>query len=223
MHIFKNEFIYIINCLSLVNLGILISGRGSNMKAILSAVEAGKIKNVKPSVVISNNPNAPGLRVASEKFKVPIKVILRNATKKGWDYDQQIVSVLCQYGVTPESGLVCLAGFMRIISPEFVRRYKMRIMNIHPALLPSFPGLHAQKQAIEYSVKVTGCTVHFVDEGIDSGPIILQKTVHVLDSDTEESLSSRILKQEHKLYPQIVNLFAEGKIQIKGRKVFIRN
>ena len=134
MHIFKNEFIYIINCLSLVNLGILISGRGSNMKAILSAVEAGKIKNVKPSVVISNNPNAPGLRVASERFKIPIKVVLSNATK-GWDYDQRIVSVLSEHGVTPESGLICLAGFMRIISPEFVRLYKRKIMNIHPGLL----------------------------------------------------------------------------------------
>ncbi|MGA9170800.1 MAG: phosphoribosylglycinamide formyltransferase [Nitrososphaeraceae archaeon] len=208
--------------MSLVNLGILISGRGSNMKAILSAVKAGKIKNVKPSVVISNNPNAPGLRVASERFKIPIKVVLSNATK-GWDYDQRIVSVLSEHGVTPESGLICLAGFMRIISPEFVRLYKRKIMNIHPGLLPSFAGLHAQKQAIEYGVKVAGCTVHFVDEGVDSGPIILQKAVDVFDWDSEETLSSRILKQEHKLYPRTVKLFVEGKIEVKGRKVFIRN
>ncbi|MGB6629265.1 MAG: phosphoribosylglycinamide formyltransferase [Nitrososphaeraceae archaeon] len=208
--------------MSLVNLGILISGRGSNMKAILSAVKAGKIKNVKPSVVISNNPNAPGLRVASERFKIPIKVVLSNATK-GWDYDQRIVSVLSEHGVTPESGLICLAGFMRIISPEFVRLYKRKIMNIHPGLLPSFAGLHAQKQAIEYGVKVAGCTVHFVDEGVDSGPIILQKAVDVFDWDSEETLSSRILKQEHKLYPQTVKLFVEGKIEVKGRKVFIQN
>ena len=206
----------------MVNLGILISGRGSNMKAILSAVKAGKIKNVKPSIVISNNPNAPGLRVASERFKIPIKVVPSNATK-GWDYDQRIVSVLSEHGVTPESGLICLAGFMRIISPEFVRLYKRRIMNIHPGLLPSFAGLHAQKQAIEYGVKVTGCTVHFVDEGVDSGPIILQKAVDVFDWDSEETLSSRILKQEHKLYPRTVKLFVEGKIEVKGRKVFIRN
>ncbi|MGA8912630.1 MAG: phosphoribosylglycinamide formyltransferase, partial [Nitrososphaeraceae archaeon] len=198
----------------MVNLGILISGRGSNMKAILSAVKAGKIKNVKPSVVISNNPNAPGLRVASERFKIPIKVVLSNATK-GWDYDQRIVSVLSEHGVTPESGLICLAGFMRIISPEFVRLYKRKIMNIHPGLLPSFAGLHAQKQAIEYGVKVAGCTVHFVDEGVDSGPIILQKAVDVFDWDSEETLSSRILKQEHKLYPQTVKLFVEGKIEVK--------
>ena len=192
------------------------------MKAILSAVKARKIKNVKPSVVISNNPDAPGLRVASERFKIPIKVVLSNATK-GWDYDQRIVSVLSEHGVTPESGLICLAGFMRIISPEFVRLYKRRIMNIHPGLLPSFAGLYAQKQAIEYGVKVAGCTVHFVDEGVDSGPIILQKAVDVFDWDTEETLSSRILKQEHKLYPRSVKLFVDGKIEVKGRKVFIQN
>ena len=206
----------------MINLGILISGRGSNMKAIFSAVEAGKIKNVKPSVVISNNPNAPGLRVASERFKIPIKVVLSNATK-GWDYDQRIASVLSEHGVTPESGLICLAGFMRIISPEFIRLYKLRIMNIHPGLLPSFAGLHAQKQAIQYGVKVAGCTVHFVDEGVDSGPIILQKAVDVFDWDSEDTLSSRILKQEHKLYPRSVKLFVEGKIEVKGRKVFIQN
>jgi phosphoribosylglycinamide formyltransferase-1 len=192
------------------------------MKAILSAVKAGKIKNVKPSVVISNNPNAPGLRVASESFKIPIKVVLSNATK-GWDYDQRIASVLSEHGVTPESGLICLAGFMRIISPEFIRLYKWRIMNIHPGLLPSFAGLHAQKQAIEYGVKVAGCTVHFVDEGVDSGPIILQKAVDVFDWDSEDTLSSRILKQEHKLYPRSIKLFVEGKIEVKGRKVFIQN
>lgn len=201
---------------------MLISGRGSNMKAILSEIKAGKIKNVRPSVVISNNPDASGLRVASETFRIPIKVVLSNATK-GWDYDQRIVSVLNEHEVTPKSGLVCLAGFMRIISPEFVRLYKHRIMNIHPGLLPSFPGLHAQKQAIEYGVKVAGCTVHFVDEGVDSGPIILQKAVGVLDSDTEETLSSRILREEHKLYPLSVKLFVEDKIEVKGRKVFIKN
>ena len=206
----------------MINLGVLISGRGSNMKAILSEIKAGKIKNVRPSVVISNNPDASGLRVASETFKIPIKVVLSNATK-GWDYDQRIVSVLNEHEVTPKSGLVCLAGFMRIISPEFVRLYKHRIMNIHPGLLPSFPGLHAQKQAIEYGVKVAGCTVHFVDEGVDSGPIILQKAVGVLDSDTEETLSSRILREEHELYPLSVKLFVEGKIEVKGRKVFIKN
>jgi phosphoribosylglycinamide formyltransferase-1 len=192
------------------------------MESILSAIKLGKIKNVKPSVVISNKPNAPGLIVALEKFKVPSIVVSNNGTK-GWDYDKRIVSVMHQYGVTPKSGLICLAGFMRIISVEFVTQYKMRILNIHPSLLPSFPGLHAQKQAIEYGAKVSGCTVHFVDEGVDSGPILLQKAVPVLDIDTEETLSSRILKEEHKLYPQSVRLFAEGKILVNGRKVFVQS
>lgn len=206
----------------MINLAILISGRGSNMAAILSAIQRRIIKNVRPSIVISNKSNAPGLRIASEKFNIPAKVIVSNGLK-GWDYDQRIVSILHGYGVTPSLGLICLAGFLRIMSPEFVRAYKMRIMNIHPSLLPAFPGLHAQKQAIEYGVKVTGCTVHFVDEGLDSGPIIAQKVVPVFDSDTEEILSSRILKQEHKLYIKSINLFAEGKISFKGRSVLIRS
>ena len=192
------------------------------MTSILSAIQRHKIKNVRPSIVISNKSDAPGLRIASEKFNIPVKVILSNGLK-GWDYDQQIASILQDYGVTPRRGLICLAGFLRIMSPEFVRAYKMRIMNIHPSLLPAFPGLHAQKQAIEYGVKVTGCTVHFVDEGLDSGPIIAQKAVPVLDSDTEEILSSRILRQEHKLYTKSINLFAEGKISFKGRSVLIRS
>jgi phosphoribosylglycinamide formyltransferase 1 len=206
----------------MINLAILISGRGSNMAAILSAIQRRIIKNVRPSIVISNKSNAPGLRIASEKFNIPAKVIVSNGLK-GWDYDQRIVSILRDYGVTPRLGLICLAGFLRIMSPEFVRAYKMRIMNIHPSLLPAFPGLHAQKQAIEYGVKVTGCTVHFVDEGLDSGPIIAQKVVPVFGSDTEEILSSRILKQEHKLYIKSINLFAEGKISLKGRSVLIRS
>jgi phosphoribosylglycinamide formyltransferase-1 len=206
----------------MINLAILISGRGSNMAAILSAIQRRIIKNVRPSIVISNKSNAPGLRIASEKFNIPVKVIVSNGLK-GWDYDQRIVSILHDYGVTPSLGLICLAGFLRIMSPDFVRAYKMRIMNIHPSLLPAFPGLHAQKQAIEYGVKVTGCTVHFVDEGLDSGPIIAQKVVPVFGSDTEEILSSRILKQEHKLYIKSINLFAEGKISLKGRGVLIRS
>ena len=206
----------------MINLAILISGRGSNMAAILSAIQRRIIKNVRPSIVISNKSNAPGLRIASEKFNIPAKVIVSNGLK-GWDYDQRVVSILRDYGVTPSLGLICLAGFLRIMSPEFVRAYKMRIMNIHPSLLPAFPGLHAQKQAIEYGVKVTGCTVHFVDEGLDSGPIIAQKVVPVFGSDTEEILSSRILKQEHKLYIKSINLFVEGKISLKGRGVLIRS
>jgi phosphoribosylglycinamide formyltransferase-1 len=204
----------------LINLGVLISGRGSNMDAILSSIKSGRIRNANPCIVISNNPETQGLKIASEKYGVTTKVIPSNGLK-GWNYDQNVVATLHQHGVTPQLGLVCLAGFMRIMSPEFVRHYKMRIMNIHPALLPAFPGLHAQKQALEYGVKVTGCTVHFVDEGMDSGPIILQKAVPVLHVDDEESLSARILEQEHGLYPEAVRLFCEGRIKIDGRRVLI--
>jgi phosphoribosylglycinamide formyltransferase-1 len=204
----------------LLNLGILISGRGSNMDAILAAVKSGKIKNARPRVVISNKPDASGLKIASEKYGLPTKVIQTNGLKD-WDYDQKVVAVLQEYGVTSQSGLVCLAGFMRIISSEFVRHYSMRIVNIHPALLPSFPGLHAQRQALEYGAKVTGCTVHFVDEGVDSGPVILQKAVPVMDGDTEQTLSERILEQEHQLYPEAVRLIAEGRIKVDGRRVSV--
>ena len=204
----------------MVNLGILISGRGSNMDAILAAVKSGRIKNAKPCVVISNKPDAAGLKIASEKYGVPTKVIPADGLK-GWDYDQKVVAALQQHGVTPESGLVCLAGFMRIISTEFVRQYKMKIINIHPALLPSFPGLHAQRQALDAGAKVTGCTVHFVDEGVDSGPLILQKAVPVMDGDDEEKLSARILEQEHQLYPEAVRLFGEGRIRVQGRRVSV--
>lgn len=190
------------------------------MDAILSSIKSGRIRNANPSIVISNKPEATGLKIASEKYGLTTKVIPSNGLK-GWHYDQNIVATLHQHGVTPQSGLVCLAGFMRIMSQEFVRNYAMRIMNIHPALLPAFPGLHAQKQALEYGVKVTGCTVHFVDEGMDSGPIILQKPVPVLQEDDEQSLSDRILEQEHELYPEAVRLFCEGRIKIEGRRVSI--
>jgi phosphoribosylglycinamide formyltransferase 1 len=204
----------------LINLAILISGRGSNMDAILAAIKSGRIRNAKPCIVISNKPGIAGLNIASEKYGIPTKVIPSEGLK-GWNYDQNVVTALHEHGVTPKSGLVCLAGFMRIISREFVRQYRMRIMNIHPSLLPAFPGLHAQKQALDYGVKVSGCTVHFVDEGVDSGPVVLQKAVPVIEGDNEESLSARILEQEHELYPEAVRLFCEGRIKIKGRMVSI--
>ncbi len=191
------------------------------MAAILSAIKSGKIKNVKPEVVLSNRTDAVGLKIALEKFGIPTEIVPSGGLK-GWDYDKKVISVLRKYDVTSEYGLICLAGFMRLISAEFVKEYHMRILNIHPALLPSFPGLHAQKQAIEYGVKVSGCTVHFVDQGLDSGPIILQRAVDVMDSDTEEELSARILRKEHELYPEAVSLFAEGKVKIIGRKVIIK-
>lgn len=202
----------------MVNLGILISGRGSNMDAILAAAKAGRIPDVKPCTVISNKPDAAGLKTASERYGVPTKVVPPDG-QKGWDYDKRLVAALEEAGVTPKDGLVCLAGFMRIISPEFVRHYRMRILNIHPALLPSFPGLHAQRQAVEYGVKVSGCTVHFVDDGVDSGPVILQRTVPVMEGDTEETLAARILEQEHQAYPEAVRLFAQGRLKVEGRRV----
>ena len=136
-------------------------------------------------------------------------------------YDKKIISILTKYGVTPKNGLVCLAGFMRIISPEFVKKYKNRIINIHPALLPSFPGLDSQKQALEYGVKYSGCSVHFVDAGMDTGPIIIQAIVKIKENDTEESLSKRILKEEHRIYPEAVNLIARNKVKVSGRRTII--
>ena len=203
----------------MINLAIIISGRGSNMKAILSSISSGNIKNVNPTVVISNREDAIGLEIAKNNFNIPTEIVLGNG--KGWDYDKEIVSKLRSYNVLPSNGLICLAGYMKIISTEFVNEYKFRIMNIHPALLPSFRGLHAQKQALDYGVKVSGCTVHFVDDGVDTGPIILQQAVNVYTTDTEEDISNRILELEHKLYPQAVKLFAEKKLKVKGRKVII--
>lgn len=201
----------------MINLAILISGRGSNMEAILRAVKKKKIP-VKPVIVIANKPDAGGLQVA-QKLGVKTAIVESAGLKGGsWEYDQKLVAVLEKNNVTPKNGLICLAGFMRIMSPEFIKHYKGRIINIHPAILPAFPGLHSQRQAVEYGVKYSGCTVHFVDEGVDTGPIILQAIVEVKDDDTEESLSKRILKQEHQIYPKAVKLIAEGKIKIKGRK-----
>jgi phosphoribosylglycinamide formyltransferase 1 len=202
-----------------LKLAILISGRGSNMKAILQSISTSDLTGVEATVVISNDPQAKGLAIAKE-FSVSTE-ILANSELKGWAYDKNLFSILQKYNVTPTNGLVCLAGYMRILSHEFVDIYKMRIINIHPSLLPSFPGLHAQKQALEYGVKVTGCTIHFVDEKVDSGFIILQQSVKVLDSDSEETLSERILREEHKLYPQAIRLIAERRMSIQGRKVML--
>lgn len=202
----------------MTNLGILISGRGSNMESILNFLKEGAATNVCPKIVISSNPEAEGLKKAS-KFGIPTSIVSNKL--KGWDYDKEIISVLQKYDVNPDNGLVCLAGYMRLLSPEFVRKYKMRIMNIHPSLLPSFPGLNSQKKALDHGVKVTGCTVHFVDEGLDSGPIIAQKHVNVVEDDTYETLSDRILEQEHILYPYCVKLYSEKRLLIEGRKVIV--
>lgn len=204
----------------MLNLVILISGRGSNMENILKAVKKNKIP-IKPVLVISNKSDAKGLVIA-QKLGVKTEVVESQGLKGGnWEYDSKLVSVLEKHKITPQNCLICLAGFMRIMSPEFIRHYKGRIMNIHPAILPAFPGLHSQRQALEYGVKYSGCTVHFVDEGVDTGPIILQSVVKINDNDTEESVSKKILKQEHKIYPKAVKLFAKGKIKISGRKTII--
>jgi len=206
----------------MLNLAILISGRGSNMEAILKSIKRKKI-HINPAVVIANKPDATGLKIA-KRLGVKTEVVDSSDYKgKRVEYDKKIISVLNKYGVTPKNGLVCLAGFMRIISPQFVRKYKNRMMNIHPALLPSFPGLNAQEQTIKFGAKFSGCTVHFADEGVDTGPIIIQAIIKVKNGDTKESLSKRILLKEHIIYPQAVKLFAENKIKILGRRTIIKN
>jgi phosphoribosylglycinamide formyltransferase 1 len=202
-----------------LKLAILISGRGSNLRSILQAIATRTLIGTDAKVVISNNPHARGIAVAKQ-FDIATE-ILSPSGLRGWSYDKRLVSLLEKYDVSPSNGLVCLAGYMRVLSPEFVAKYKMRIINVHPSLLPAFPGLHAQKQALEYGVKVSGCTIHFVDEKVDSGSILLQRSVRVLDSDSEETLSKRILAQEHKLYPQAIRLIAERKVTLKGRKVIL--
>ena len=190
------------------------------MESILKAIKKKKIP-INPAVVISNKPNAKGLAIA-KKMGIQTEVIESSKYKgKRLQYDKKIISTLKKYKVTPSNGLVCLAGFMRIISPYFIKEYKNKILNIHPALLPAFPGLDAQKQAIEFGSKFSGCTVHFVDEGVDTGPIIIQEIVKINSNDTEKSLSKKILVKEHEIYPKAVELFAKKKISIKGRKVKI--
>ncbi len=190
------------------------------MEAILKSIKRKKIP-INPAVIISNKSDAKGLKIA-QRLGIKTEVIESKDFKGSRsDYDKKIISTLEKYGVTPKNGLVCLAGFMRIISPEFVKKYKNRIINIHPALLPAFPGLDAQKQAIEYGSKYSGCTVHFVDSGVDTGPIILQSIVKIRKGDTEKTLSKRILAKEHQAYPEAIRLFAEKKIKISGRKTII--
>ena len=190
------------------------------MEYILKSIKRKKIP-INPAIIISNKSDAKGLKIA-QKLGIKTEVIESKDFKGSrLEYDKKIITVLEKYGVTPKNGLVCLAGFMRIISPEFVKKYKNRIINIHPALLPSFPGLDAQKQAIEYGSKYSGCTVHFVDSGVDTGPIILQSIVKIRKGDTEKTLSKRILAIEHRAYPEAIRLFAEKKIKISGRKTII--
>ena len=194
-------------------IGVLLSGRGSNFEALAESVAAGRIPNAEIAIVISNKPDARGLERAKargiETRLIPSKGLEREA------YDRQVAAVLHEYKVD----LICLAGYMRLLSPYFVAEFPQRILNIHPSLLPSFPGLESQKQALDYGVKVAGCTVHFVDENLDAGPIIVQAVVPVKDTDDEHALSERILKEEHRIYTEAVKIILEGKFTIVGRRV----
>ena len=194
-------------------LGVLVSGRGSNLQAILDAINADRL-TAKIGVVISDNPEANALRRVAG-MDIPTAVVERKKFGSKQEFEAAIIEQLDLHHVE----LVLLAGFMRILSPQFINRFPMRIMNIHPALLPSFPGLDAQEQALRYGVKVSGATVHFVDEGMDSGPIILQEAVPVEDDDTVTTLAERILHLEHRLYVRAVRLYCEGRIHISGRAV----
>ena len=197
----------------MLKLAILISGRGSNMQAILNAIKKQGIP-INPVIVISNKPSANGLKIAM-KLGVQTEIVESKGFQGSrWEYDQKIIDVLSGYKITPKNSLICLAGFMRILSPEFIKKYKSRILNIHPALLPAFPGLDAQKRAIDSGVKYSGCTVHFVDEGVDTGQIIVQEVVKVRSNDTEETLAKKILAKEHKAYPKAIRLVAEKKIKM---------
>ena len=203
--------------LTMKNLGILLSGRGSNFEAIANNVASGKIPNARISVVISNKPDAGGLetarRMGLEAMAIPSK------GKPREEHDREVVAVLCKHNVD----LVCLAGYMRLISPWFVQQFPRQILNIHPSLLPAFPGLEAQEQAFAYGVKVSGCTVHFVDEELDHGAIIVQKAIPVLDTDDEHTLAARILEQEHAAYSEAINIVLSEQVEIAGRRLVRKN
>lgn len=197
-------------------LGILISGRGSNFEAIARNVRAGKIP-AEIGVVISNKEQAAGLAIAREMGLNALCIPSKGKEREA--FERELVTALRQHDVD----LVCLAGFMRVLTPYFIREFKGRILNIHPAILPSFPGVESQKQALEYGVKWTGCTVHFVDEGVDTGPVVCQAAVPVLDEDTVETLAARILKEEHRIYTEAINLVVGDKIRIEGRRVLVKS
>jgi phosphoribosylglycinamide formyltransferase-1 len=194
-------------------IGVLLSGRGSNFVALAESVATGRIPNAEIAIVVSNREGAPGIDKAKERGIatriIPSKGLEREA------YDRQVVAVLNEHNVE----FVCLAGYMRLLSPYFVASFPNRILNIHPSLLPSFPGLESQRQALEYGVKFAGCTVHFVDENLDAGPIVLQAAIAVRDDDTEVTLSERILAEEHRIYSEAVKIVLDGKYKITGRRV----
>jgi phosphoribosylglycinamide formyltransferase-1 len=197
------------------HIGVLLSGRGSNFEALAASVEAGRIPNADMPLVISNRDNAPGIQKARargiEARVIPSKGLEREV------YDRLVVAALREKNVD----LVCLAGYMRLLSPYFVKEFPERILNIHPSLLPAFPGLEPQRQALEHGAKVSGCTVHFVDENLDAGPILVQAVVPIEDSDTPEILAARILKEEHRIYTEAVKIVLEGRYRMDGRRVLV--
>src|SRR6202030_4199273 len=195
-------------------IGVLLSGRGSNFEALADSVAAGRIPDAHIAIVIANREGAQGIERANARGLATKVIPSRGLEREA--YDRQIVSVLREQQVD----LVCLAGYMRLLSPYFIQCFPQRILNIHPSLLPSFPGLESQRQALEYGVKFAGCTVHFVDENLDAGPILVQAIVPVLDEDTDESLSARVLAMEHRIYTEAVRLILSGKYRIEGRRVF---
>ncbi len=197
----------------MIKLGVLCSGRGTDLQSIIDAIADGKL-NAEIAVVLTDKPNVMALERA-QKAQIKNLCIDRKKFDSKADFETALLNELKAAGVD----LVILAGFMRILSPSFVHEYKERIMNIHPSLLPSFPGAHAHRDVLAYGVKISGCTVHFVDEGTDSGPIIMQAAVEVKDDDTEETLAARVLEQEHIIYPKAIQLYVEGKLEIVGRKV----
>jgi len=194
-------------------IAVLLSGRGSNFEAIADSVAAGRIPNAEIAAVVSNRENAPGIEKARQRGLEA--VVIPSKGRQREEYDREVVALL----EAKKIDLVCLAGFMRLLSPYFVEHFRNRILNIHPALLPAFPGLEAQKQALEWGVKYSGCSVHFVDENLDAGPIVAQAVVPVHDDDTEETLVARILREEHRIYAEAVNLVLGGKFRIEGRRV----
>jgi len=200
-----------------LSIGVLISGSGTNLQSIIDAIEAKKL-DAKVAVVLSNKADAYGL-VRAKNHGIPTEILDHKTYPSREAYDQAVVDLLRQRGVE----LVVLAGFMRLLSPVFIKAYSNRIMNIHPALLPSFPGLHVQKKAVEHGVRFAGCTVHFVNEECDEGPIIIQAVVPVFPDDSEESLAARILKQEHRVYPRAIQLYADKRLHVVGRRVAVDN
>ena len=198
-------------------IGVLLSGRGSNFEALADSVAAGRIPNAEIAIVISNRENAPGIEKARAR-EIPAQVIPSRGLERE-PYDKLVIAALEEKKVD----LVCLAGYMRLLSPAFVAAYRGRILNIHPSLLPAFPGLESQRQAIEHGAKFSGCTVHFVDENLDAGPIILQAAVPIRDDDTPETLSARVLKEEHRIYTEAVRIVLEGRYRIEGRRVLLTN